>query len=68
MSDSAYEVMESPPNRSNAPSTCQHNACDQRTTYYVSYRSPDEYVCYCESHARNAWQSYKLARNISPIR
>lgn len=48
---SEWQVFEERPDRDAAPDACQYEAFDAIPTHYVLYRSPKEYVCYCQSHA-----------------
>jgi hypothetical protein len=46
-----FTVFEDRPDRDDAPAACQYEGCDDVPTHYVLYRTPKEYVCYCQMHA-----------------
>ena len=46
-----YKSYDSRPSADDAPDDCQYNVCKNNPRYYVKFRAPDEYVCYCTEHA-----------------
>jgi len=54
-SDEGYKYFKSRPSNDDAPDTCQYRDCDNPTRYYVKFRKPTEYVCFCTDHSKEAY-------------
>lgn len=66
MSD--YEWLESPPSRDEAPDECQMAGCENPPTHYMSYKKPEEYLCYCHNCLVEARSECEYARASARIR
>lgn len=66
MSD--YEWLESVPSRGEAPDECQMAGCENPPTHYMSYKHPEEYLCYCRSCLVEVRSECEYARASALIR